>query len=149
MATQSDFLVVKYNPAGEQQWTRAYNGPGNGRDVPTALKLDRQGNVIITGTSDGLYGSTYQDIATVKINPSGEELWVARYSGPENESDEGTSVGQRLANLSAQSITSIRNPGPRAGGFVDGCTIPYLVQTIHSPHPGRDHGNHHVNHPRM
>ncbi len=119
---QADFLIVKYSPSGEQQWTKMYDGPGNGRDVPAALKLDREGNILITGSSDGQYGGTYQDIATVKYNPSGDLLWVTRYTGPENDSDEGTAVGLATDDSGNVFVSGWARSGP---GNIDYLTFKY------------------------
>src|SRR5262249_48153649 len=44
--------------------------------------LDAAGNVYVTGRSFGGSVPTRQDYATVAYDPGGNELWVARYSGP-------------------------------------------------------------------
>ncbi len=85
-ATSSDYATIKYAPNGDTLWVRRYNGPGNNYDVPFALALDGSGNVYVTG---GSYGSgTSGDYATIKYATNGDTLWVRRYNGPENESDE-------------------------------------------------------------
>ena len=75
-----DYATIKYSPAGDTLWTRRYNGPGNGNDVATSLKVDIQGNVYITGYSTG--AGTGFDFATVKRNSIGDTLWIRRYNGP-------------------------------------------------------------------
>jgi uncharacterized delta-60 repeat protein len=83
--TDEDYVTVKYNSQGEEQWVARYNGPGNYDDEAYALAVDNFGNVYVTGYS---YGSgTYSDYATVKYNSQGEEQWVARYNGPTNSYD--------------------------------------------------------------
>ena len=68
-----------------RRWVRRYNGPGNGSDQAHGLAVDGQGNVYVTGESDGAGSS--RDYATIKYSPSGEELWAARYNGPGNGID--------------------------------------------------------------
>ncbi|RYZ50025.1 MAG: T9SS type A sorting domain-containing protein [Sphingobacteriales bacterium] len=75
-----DYTTIKYNAAGVNEWVAHYNGPGNGVDRVNAMKLDREGNVYITGESDG--GKTAADYATIKYNNSGTRQWVVRYVGP-------------------------------------------------------------------
>jgi uncharacterized delta-60 repeat protein len=71
-----DFVTIKYNSSGVQQWTAGYNGTGNNSDQAIAVGLDALGNVYITGYSVG----TVYDIATIKYNNSGVQQWVQRYS---------------------------------------------------------------------
>jgi hypothetical protein len=78
-STGYDYLTVKYDPAGNKLWARRYDGPAHAEDCPNDLVVDNQGNVIVTGRSFG--GPTGFDYATVKYSPSGDELWVRRYSG--------------------------------------------------------------------
>jgi uncharacterized delta-60 repeat protein len=84
-----DYLTVKYNSEGVEQWTARYNGPDNKSDDPTSLAIDNNGNVYVTGYS---YGNTYADYATVKYNSAGVEQWVARYNGTGNYYDEAYSI---------------------------------------------------------
>jgi uncharacterized delta-60 repeat protein len=87
-----DYVTIKYNSTGDEQWKSFYNGPGNSDDEAIAIALDDQNNIYITGRSKhGSFGSTF-DIATIKYNNSGEEQWVARYDGPANDVDAGVSA---------------------------------------------------------
>jgi hypothetical protein len=76
-----DYATVKYDSNGRQLWVVGYNGPGNSLDVPHDLKLDAQGNVVVTGESDGSDGM--REYATIKYNSDGQELWISRYDGPD------------------------------------------------------------------
>lgn len=72
-----DYLIIKYNASGAQQWTATYNGPGNFYDIPTDIFVDGSGNVYVTGAS---YGSgTLSDYYTIKYNASGTQQWASRY----------------------------------------------------------------------
>jgi hypothetical protein len=88
--SSSDYLTVKYNPNGDTLWTRAYNGPGDGDDFPSEIAVDGQGNVYITGESEG--SSTDVDWATIKYNSSGVEQWVARQNGTADLYDAGWGI---------------------------------------------------------
>lgn len=81
-----DYLTVKYNNSGVQQWTARCNG-FNGLDDAKAMRLDSAGNVYVTGLSQG--SGTFDDIATVKYKPTGEVDWVTRYSGPTSGHNRG------------------------------------------------------------
>jgi hypothetical protein len=86
----ADYLTIKYNPSGDPLWTARYNGTGNSYDIPTALAVDANSNVFVTGTSTG--SGTLLDYATVKYDSSGNELWAARYDGPDNYLDEAAAI---------------------------------------------------------
>lgn len=80
-----DYVTIKYNSQGKEEWVALYNGPSNGWDDAKALALDHEGNVYVTGTSwDSI---SHEDYLTIKYSPQGEEKWVARCNGPENGSD--------------------------------------------------------------
>ena len=81
-----DFLTVKYNAAGVQQWAARYDGPVHMYDFAPAIAVDLSGNVYVTGTSPN---SSNYDFATVKYRGSdGHREWVARYNGPAHDDDE-------------------------------------------------------------
>lgn len=103
-----DFLTVKYNPTGVEQWTARYNNPsGNGWDMAYALANDNSGNVFVTGQSYDL--TTYYDCVTIKYNSSGIQQWVQRYSYENNTSDEGNAItvdNQGNVYVTGQSIST-------------------------------------------
>lgn len=85
-----DYLTIKYRPNGDTAWTKIYDGISAQYDFSRWVAVDGQENVYITGYSRGL---SYQyDIATVKYDSSGNQVWVARYDGPGNYSDYGNKV---------------------------------------------------------
>jgi len=83
--TSYDYATIKYDSDGGEQWVRRYNGPGNDEDDAYAITIDGSGNICITGYSTG--SGTDYDYATIKYDPNGNELWVARYDGPANNED--------------------------------------------------------------
>ena len=74
----------------EQRWVARYNGPGDYHDIAQALAVDNSGNVYVTGYSTGS-GPGY-DYATIKYNPDGNQLWVARYNGDANDDDQACAL---------------------------------------------------------
>lgn len=75
----SNFVTIKYNSAGAQQWVSSYNGPGNSIDAATQITLDAAQNIYITGHSDG--GASDLDFATIKYNTAGAQQWASRFDG--------------------------------------------------------------------
>src|SRR5205085_11126570 len=84
-------VTLKYNSSGVLIWQKIYDGPNSAGDRPNDMKIDRQGNVIITGSSPGI-GAGNNDYITIKYNPNGDSLWVNRYNGNSNDNDEAYSL---------------------------------------------------------
>lgn len=87
--TNSDYLLIKYNPAGSQQWIYTYDG--SGQDEINALVLDNAENCYITGFSETSQGVD-TNMVTIKVNASGNEQWVRILNGASNGTDVGTSI---------------------------------------------------------
>ncbi len=72
----SDYLTIKYSPAGVEQWSRLYNG--GGAEGATAIGLAPSGDsVYVTGWSQG---SIRYEYATIKYDAFGEMQWQDRYA---------------------------------------------------------------------
>jgi hypothetical protein len=86
------FAGAKAQP--QQLWVLWYDGVGienfhgiSGNDSPVGLSLDSHGNIIVAGTFLGYHyvqgGVRFdQDYATVKYDPFGNPIWVARHDDP-------------------------------------------------------------------
>ncbi|MBD3285853.1 T9SS type A sorting domain-containing protein [candidate division WOR-3 bacterium] len=85
--TENDYVTIKYNMAGEEQWKTRYDGPASLDDGASDIALDDAGNVYVTGYSTGSEIDSNYDYATVKYNSEGFEQWVARYDGPVSGDD--------------------------------------------------------------
>jgi hypothetical protein len=72
-----DYLTVKFDHNGVEQWSRTYDGPVKGYDQATEIAVDQQGDVYVSGSS---YGQG-NDWATLKFSSSGALLWERRYTG--------------------------------------------------------------------
>jgi len=90
VGTGGDYVTIKYDPSGNQLWAATYNGPGNSSEQTSAIALDSGGNAYVTGLSVGV--GTGADYATIKYDPSGNQLWVARYNGPGNDWDKAYGI---------------------------------------------------------
>jgi uncharacterized delta-60 repeat protein len=89
-ASYDDFATIKYNSDGITQWIARYAGPGTGRDCPSALAVDRLGNVYVTGVSPGV--GSWNNYTTIKYNSSGKDEWVRRYSGIDGSHNSATAL---------------------------------------------------------
>ena len=84
----SDFVVIKYNSSGVQQWVYRYNGQGNGQDAANSIVVDAQHNVYVTGSAmQGLLILGNLDYVTIKLNINGIQQWAVNYDGPSHGDD--------------------------------------------------------------
>ncbi len=88
--TYEDYATVKYNSNGEEQWATRYNGADSSYDEASAIAIDDNGNVYVTGSSYS--SSTSEDYLTVKYNSNGVEQWVAKYNGTGNDYDKAFAI---------------------------------------------------------
>jgi uncharacterized delta-60 repeat protein len=84
-----DYLTVKYDPSGNQLWASRFNGT-NRDDLASAIAVDRQGNVLVTGKSKNV--ADHFQYATVKYDKAGNQLWVQTYAGPGAAEDDANSL---------------------------------------------------------
>jgi uncharacterized delta-60 repeat protein len=91
--TNANYITIKYNSAGVQQWATTYSNTSNSSAIECAYSicLDATGNVFVTGSS---FANTANDndIATVKYNNAGAQQWVSRYNGPGSVFDAGNDI---------------------------------------------------------
>jgi Beta-propeller repeat len=91
-ATNRDYLTIKYNSSGQQQWAFTYSSAGNNVDEGRSVGVDGAGNVYVTGVLAFSEGGTSDDWGTIKYNSSGAEQWVQIYDGPAHIADEAFSI---------------------------------------------------------
>ncbi|MBL0122612.1 MAG: hypothetical protein IPP88_07710 [Betaproteobacteria bacterium] len=83
----ANYLTIKYNSNGIEQWPAPVvtNGNGGAADTSFAIAVDIGGNVIVTGRGDQDYGTapsvTNPLHLTAKYNASGVLLWTATLNG--------------------------------------------------------------------
>lgn len=66
-----DYLTVKYNSSGVEQWNARYDGTGHTQDEALAITVDNAGFVYVTGGSTG--NTSYEDFVTIKYTVTGIE----------------------------------------------------------------------------
>ncbi|HYC29063.1 MAG TPA: SBBP repeat-containing protein, partial [Chitinophagaceae bacterium] len=88
--TGYDYVTIKYNANGVQQWVQRYNA-SSGNDEAKAIALDASGNVYVTGHSPATSSGNY-DCATIKYDNNGTLLWLQRYAGSAGVNDEGNDI---------------------------------------------------------
>jgi uncharacterized delta-60 repeat protein len=79
--SQYDYIVIKYDSTGVEQWATRYDGSTHGHDLCAAISVDSEGKVYATGTFDGYGSIVYGDYGTLKISPNGEIEWFIIYNG--------------------------------------------------------------------
>ena len=75
-----DYATIKYDATGNQLWVTRYNTPENPYNNAFSVAVDASGSVFVTGISynnSGIY-----NLATVKYDGGGNQLWEKRYNGP-------------------------------------------------------------------
>jgi hypothetical protein len=93
IVTGWDYVTIKYNSSGGEEWVARYNSSGNYADYASAIAVDGSGNVYVTGYSkSGSGGTSSADYTTIKYSSAGAEEWVALYDGPGHGNDWAKSI---------------------------------------------------------
>jgi len=107
--SNSDYLLIKYNAVGVQQWIYTYDG--SGQDEINSLVLDNAENCYFTGFSETSLGVD-TNMVTIKVDASGNEQWVKTISGAGN----GTDLGIDIAIDNNQQVVALGTTDSDANG---------------------------------
>ena len=77
----ADILTAKYSSSGDELWSKIYQSATDQYDMPTSIGLDQNGNVIVTGWTEGEGGPK---IITLKYFSDGSVAWVNEFQGSES-----------------------------------------------------------------
>ena len=88
-----DYTTIAYRAAtGATAWARRYNGPASRKDYAHWIAVSRNGRMVfVTGATRARPSGV--DYGTIAYNArTGARLWLARYNGPGNNTDDALSV---------------------------------------------------------
>lgn len=91
-SSDSDFLVLRYGPDGDLCWRTVYADPAGRWDRATALTVDQNGDVYVTGTSSSSSNGSLSDVTTVKLDSSGQPRWARTFDGDLGKEDEAVAL---------------------------------------------------------
>ena len=81
----SDIVVLKYDSAGNNQWTQVYDGIFNERDAANIIRLDDSLNVYVSGFVN--HTNDRSDLPLLKFSPQGVLLKESLYNGVSADCD--------------------------------------------------------------
>jgi uncharacterized delta-60 repeat protein len=117
----NDYVTVKYNSAGTFQWASRYDNGSNGEDRAYGIAVGDSSQLYVTGFSAG--SGTMQDIATVKYDASGAQVYVLRFNHTANKDDVGNAVAFKNGDIY---VTGLSN-NPTNGDYI---TLRYSYSAI-------------------
>jgi hypothetical protein len=68
-----NYAILKYSTTGALSWSTIFNGDGNKDDIPVAISLDGDGNIIVTGFTESL--NNENNFLTLKLDENGDIVW--------------------------------------------------------------------------
>jgi hypothetical protein len=119
-----DFLLIKYNRAGDRVWLRRYDSPFHSDDKPAALAVGPKNCLYVAGfskrktteTGVGRDASgvkrTDTDVSLVKYSAKGDTLWQRFYNGRAGMDDGAAAIAvDRAGNCYVVARVVNRQPG--------------------------------------
>jgi beta-propeller repeat-containing protein len=115
-----DAFVRKYDPAGQEMWTRQFGAWE--RDIAWGVAIDRLGSAYVVGQTEGTLPAQHSaggwDAFIRKYDSSGTELWTRQFGGGGADIVSGVAVGPS-GDLYVVGTTSSALPGQAQAGSFD------------------------------
>jgi hypothetical protein len=92
-----DSVVVAYGIGGQSSWTNLYNAPANGRDEATAMAVNCNGEIFVTGASVGRF-------TTIAYSSTGNPKWTNSYGAARTGPDDFYSDPEPMIAVSADRV---------------------------------------------
>jgi hypothetical protein len=111
-----DFLLIKYNRAGDRVWLRRYDSPFHSDDKPAALAAGPENCLYVAGFSKHKPSKEAPradcDVSLVKYSSKGDTLWQRFYNGRASMDDGAAAIAvDRAGNCYVAARVTNRQPG--------------------------------------
>jgi hypothetical protein len=133
LGPSSGMVIIKYDRSGNQIWVEGYS-MGIGYNQASALALDSDANVYVTGFSDG--GGTGSEYTTLKYNKDGDQMWAASYNGTGSGADAAAAL-----KVDASGNIFVTGSSLGQGTGIDFVTIKYQQASALGPGGGGNGGS--------
>jgi len=87
LSQSGNWLLRKYDAAGNLLWSQDYNNPGNSIDLATGVAVDGSGNVVVVGDENRTDLGQGSNWRIRKYDAAGNLLWSQDYNNPSNSDD--------------------------------------------------------------
>jgi len=78
----NDWLVIKYNASGTQEWADVLNGPGNGDDEAMDIVIAPNGNPTVCGYTYSVNASGGINAFVKQYTPANSTVWTDTWTNP-------------------------------------------------------------------
>jgi outer membrane protein assembly factor BamB len=82
-AGNTDIITMKFSPDGILVWQNIYAGKAGLFDAPTAIAVDKKGNVFVCGHEAS--GEANPDLVLLRYNLAGEQSYTKNFASPKME----------------------------------------------------------------
>jgi len=124
----TDFVVAKYNPQGQELWTRQIGTPGF--ELGTDLAVDDAGNAYAVGVTDAGAPGTGRNGLVVRIDADGTVRWQRQLASFGNDIANGVTFDRSVGGVFVTGTTNGALDGNQnacAPGCVTGPSVDYFL----------------------
>jgi hypothetical protein len=72
-----DYVTVKYDPNGKEQWVSRYHHSGDADSEPIVIDVDSMGDIYMVGNASNGFWRPVDQYCVIRYDLNGKELWVA------------------------------------------------------------------------